>query len=1209
MGVVYRVRDQASGDTRALKRVSQDARSRPQALAALEREYQVLSSLNHPRIIRVFEYGVDADGPYYTMELLSGQNLRRVAPVPYRKACLYLRDIATSLALLHGRRLLHRDLSPTNVQLCQDGRCKLLDFGALAQFGPAENVAGTPPLIAPEALAGGALDQRTDLYSLGALAYWLLTGRHAYPVRTLAELSSAWREPLVPPSSVTPDVPPALDALVLSLLRREPLGRPASAAEVIARLDLIAELPPEGSVEGQRLAQSFFANPRFTGRTKQMRALTTLITSARNGQGAAVLVDAVAGMGRTRLLDEIAVRARTLGAIVLRADASANRQLHGISQSLLLQLSELLLSEPALIQSYAPALSALGAGIQARLGLSGSTSRQSFTPPSTGLGSTAPPRPLSALFTELSKKQLLLIAVDNLEYADDASLGLLASLANVAGNAAMLLVMAEARTLDERRSIGAVAVRRHCRVVSMEGMSTDETLELMRSIFSDAPNLTRFADWLHERAAGSPLHAIEICKRLLDRGVLRYASGLWSLPTERPDAELPAALGDALSLRLHDLSQTARELAECLSLQRGRTTLRLCNMLCAGIDASDLQLAERTLAELVRADVLCPEADGYRFSSSALCGALLSSQVENSDRLELNHRRLGAAFEQLAGDDQALRIEAGHHLIQGDQELRGAHLIVSATRDSTTVRKLLANLHHIGAPLEAALQVFRKYRRSAYERLPLLAALAQAGYYQQRYFSDRYGDEALDLLERVTGLETARRLRPFLGKAGSLAIGVAFAYVRFVLTPRAQRPYSFKEIFVNLFSAVTTLCGVAALSLDAQRARFVAQSLEPFSFLSERLTPVGIYQFCLGLSEIALENEVEAYQTFERMLQRFSNPRYYPTLPAEGRNLYLAAIHFARGSFALFHGRGSATLDSAYALDATGLRLYAMIASQLRYLYYAARGEMVRAAPHRDQVELHAAHVGSLWQAETWEAPFLILIQAVAMGDVVGSTRVVDRLAHLCRSVPSLRRYYRLARDAMAAVHESPRRLRELADQHSALEPRSFIGWAATLSAVALAYNKLGDPAAAKRTCDRVMAHLTDADRDFPGLFVHIELQLALADAQLGAHDAAIARADRLLARFRGSDNPLLMGLLFETRALVCWLAQRYEDYEQSRSSVDTYWRPTANPALIARCERLASLTQAMRANPRASLAAEQRPVPTQLDAQTVSTVTDDFKS
>jgi tetratricopeptide (TPR) repeat protein len=266
----------------------------------------------------------------------------------------------------------------------------------------------------------------------------------------------------------------------------------------------------------------------------------------------------------------------------------------------------------------------------------------------------------------------------------------------------------------------------------------------------------------------------------------------------------------------------------------------------------------------------------------------------------------------------------------------------------------------------------------------------------------------------------------------------------------------------------------------------------------------------------------------------------------------LAAIHFARGSFALFHGRGSATLDSAYALEATGLRMYAMIASQLRYLYYAARGELLRAAPHRDQVELHAAHVGSLWQAETWEAPFLILIQAVAMGDVVGSARVVDRLSHLSRSVPSLRRYYRLARDAMAAVHEVPRRLREMADQHAALEPRSFIGWAATMSAVALAYNKLGDPAEAKRTCERVMSQLTDADRDFPGLFVHIELQLALADAQLGEHEGALLRVDRLLARFRGSDNPLLMGLLHEMRALVCYHALRYEDYELSRSSVDT---------------------------------------------------------
>jgi hypothetical protein len=390
----------------------------------------------------------------------------------------------------------------------------------------------------------------------------------------------------------------------------------------------------------------------------------------------------------------------------------------------------------------------------------------------------------------------------------------------------------------------------------------------------------------------------------------------------------------------------------------------------------------------------------------------------------------------------------------------------------------------------------------------------------------------------------------------------------------------------------------------------VAQSLEPFSILPERLTPVGIYQFCNGLAEIALENEVQAYQTFERLLQRFSNPRFYPTLPPDGRILYLAAIHFARGSFALFHGRGTATLDSAYALDATGLRLYAMIASQLRFLYYVARGETLKAAPHRDAVELHAAHVGSLWQAETWEAPFLILFQAVAMGDVVGSARVVDRLAHLSRSVPSLRRYHRLSRDGMAAAHDVPDRLRAAAAYYAGLEPRSFIGWAGTLGAVVRAYNKLGEYSDAKRLGDKVLAELTDADRDFPGLFLHIELQVSLAEAWLGDVPHALARVDGLLSRFRGSDNPLLLGLLHETRALISWQVRDYAAYEQGRSLVDTYWRATGNPTLIARCEHLTGLSQELRTLPR-----EQGPVNSQmstLDAgtepQTVSTITENVK-
>jgi len=123
MGVVYRVFDRVAGEERALKRIRPQAKDNPLYVRAFEREFHVLSSLDHPRIIRAFDYGVDRGGPYYTMELLSGHDMRNAAPLPYRDACLQLRDVATSLSLLHARRLLHRDLSPANVRMTRDGRC------------------------------------------------------------------------------------------------------------------------------------------------------------------------------------------------------------------------------------------------------------------------------------------------------------------------------------------------------------------------------------------------------------------------------------------------------------------------------------------------------------------------------------------------------------------------------------------------------------------------------------------------------------------------------------------------------------------------------------------------------------------------------------------------------------------------------------------------------------------------------------------------------------------------------------------------------------------------------------------------------------------------------------------------------------------------------------------------------------------------------
>src|SRR5688572_6524583 len=111
MACVYRVIDARSGETFALKQLlaHADAKRSREAALLFEREFHTLAQLAHPRVIAVYDYGVDEGGPYYTMELLDGGDLRERSPLPWREACELMFDVCSSLALLHSRRLLHRD--------------------------------------------------------------------------------------------------------------------------------------------------------------------------------------------------------------------------------------------------------------------------------------------------------------------------------------------------------------------------------------------------------------------------------------------------------------------------------------------------------------------------------------------------------------------------------------------------------------------------------------------------------------------------------------------------------------------------------------------------------------------------------------------------------------------------------------------------------------------------------------------------------------------------------------------------------------------------------------------------------------------------------------------------------------------------------------------------------------------------------------------
>jgi serine/threonine protein kinase len=222
-----------------------------------EQEAQVIASLRSPHTVNLFDFGISADGAfYYVMELLDGLDaetlVRRTGPVPAERAIHLIRQVCHSLSEAESYGLVHRDIKPANIFLCRYGEdhdfVKVLDFGIVKATTATETghavtrdmtVHGTPAYMAPEqALGSSDVDGRADIYAIGCVAYWLLTGQLVFTADTpMAFLLHHAQTPPVPPSSRTEvPIPSALDDLVLSCLAKDPAARPQTARELSRRL-------------------------------------------------------------------------------------------------------------------------------------------------------------------------------------------------------------------------------------------------------------------------------------------------------------------------------------------------------------------------------------------------------------------------------------------------------------------------------------------------------------------------------------------------------------------------------------------------------------------------------------------------------------------------------------------------------------------------------------------------------------------------------------------------------------------------------------------------------------------------------------------------------------------------------------------------------------------------------------------------------------
>jgi serine/threonine-protein kinase len=305
MSTVYRASDEVLGRTVAVKILLAALLERDPAYAArFEREARAAASLASSAVVTVYDTGTDEEGSQYiVMEYIAGLSLAELLadgrPLEISEATRIAERVADALRVAHAAGILHRDITPANVMVADDGTVKVLDFGIARRLDgttltQAASVVGTAAYMAPERALGQPGDARSDVYSLGCLLFAMLTGRPPFTGElTAAVLHQQVNSEPTRPSKLRIGIPAALDALVAQMLAKEPDARPQTAAQVRDRLLELSGIPPLAAAAGLTAATAPLARAAGRSQTLRMAPLTaaTQLLSRSRPVLAAVLTD------------------------------------------------------------------------------------------------------------------------------------------------------------------------------------------------------------------------------------------------------------------------------------------------------------------------------------------------------------------------------------------------------------------------------------------------------------------------------------------------------------------------------------------------------------------------------------------------------------------------------------------------------------------------------------------------------------------------------------------------------------------------------------------------------------------------------------------------------------------------------------------------------------------------------------------------------
>ena len=529
--------------------------------ARTRREAEAMRKLgDHPQVVTVLDTGEEDGNPFIVSRYMPGGDVEGLLAaaggrLEVQRAVEIAADVTRALEHTHARGVVHRDLKPANVWIDDDGHARLGDFGLATTEARSRvsggTLVGTVAYLPPEQALGEASGPQSDLYSLGALLYEMLSGQPPFPGDdAVSIISQHLHADPVPPSRHNPEVPEALDRVVLALLAKRPEERPANAAEARERmLAALEEKPAEVADQPRANPLESLAGGVFVGRERELERLREAVDGALAGRGSLQLLVGEPGIGKTRAAEELATYARVSGARVYwgrcREDEGAPAYWPWVQA----------------IRSYArdadPVALAwqLGAGAAEVAQLIPEVAEKLDVEPAKGSDSEEARFRLFDSVTTLmlgaARDRPIVLVLDDLHWADEPSLLLLRFAARELASSGLLILgtyrdVELGRHHPLARMLGEISGIEGSRRIPLKGLSVG-AVERYLEMTAGAPAPVGLAEAVQERTDGNPFFVGEVVRLLASEGKLTSGGSAAEL-------QIPQGVREVIGRRLDRLS-------------------------------------------------------------------------------------------------------------------------------------------------------------------------------------------------------------------------------------------------------------------------------------------------------------------------------------------------------------------------------------------------------------------------------------------------------------------------------------------------------------------------------------------------------------------------------------------------------------------------------------------------------------------------------